>query len=88
MKFDEAFKNYSFNKKIFKRLVGRKIVDLEYGPDADGDPQIYHFILDGNSKIGIARVYKDGKTIEEDRTRRYADGAVLRFQFLNWQNKD
>ena len=81
MRFNETFKSCS---KIIKRLIGRTIVDLEYGPDADGDPQIYYLILDNNSKIGIARVHKDGKITEEDRTKRYPDGAILRFQFLNW----
>jgi len=89
MKFDEAFKNYSekvqqHHKRFPKMLIGRKIVDLEYGPDADGDPELYYFVLDNGIKIGIARVFEDGKVIEEDRTRRYADGAILRFQFLNW----
>lgn len=93
MKFDKAFKNYpqkvqQHHKRFPKRLIGRKIVDLEYGPDADGDPQLYYFILDDGIKIGIAQVYEDGRVIEEDRTKRYPDGAILRFQFLNWQNKE
>jgi len=55
MKFDEAFKNYpqkvqQNNKKFSKRLIGKKIVDLEYGPDADGDPELYYFILDDGMK--------------------------------------
>jgi len=91
LKFEEAFKNYSkkaqrYNKEIVEGLIGRKIVDVEYGPDADGDPEIYYFILDNNVKIGIARVYEDGKVVEENRIKRYPDGAILRFQFLNWPN--
>lgn len=90
MKFNEAFKNYSpkvrqNNEKFLKMLIGRKIVDLEYGPDADGDPELYCFILDDGMKIGIARVYENGRVEEEDRTKRYPDGAILRFQFLNCQ---
>ena len=89
MNHEEAFKNYSekvkkHHNRFPKRLIGRKIVDLEYGPDADGDPELYYFILDDGIKIGIARVYEDGKVTEEDRTKRYPDGAILRFQFLNW----
>ena len=48
-------------------LIGRKIVDLEYGLDADGDSELYYLVLDNGIKIGIARVYEDGKVIEEDR---------------------
>ncbi len=89
MKFDEAFKDcskvvQSRDKKFQKRLIGRKIVDIEYGLDADEDPEIYHLILDDGTKISIARVFPDGKIVEEERTRRYADGAILRFLFLNW----
>jgi len=93
LKFEEAFKSYSekvkqYNKKFPKRLLGRKIVDLEYGPDADGDPQLYYLVLDDGIKIGIARVYKDGRVEEEDRTKYYPDGAILRFQFLNWYGEE
>lgn len=89
MRFDEAFGGYpeevqEHNKEIYKKLVGRRIADLEYGPDADGDPQVYYFILDNDMKVGIARVYESGRVIEEKRTKRYADGAILRFQILNW----
>lgn len=93
MKFEEAFKDYppkvrEYNEKFPKKLIGRKIVDLEYGLDADGDPELYYFVLDDGIKIGLARVYEDGKVIEEDRTRRYPNGAILRFQFLNWPSKE
>lgn len=89
MKVNEAFKNYSlkaqqYHKKFAESLVGRKVVDLDYGSDADGDPEIYYLVLDNGGKIGIARVYEDGKVTEEDRTKRYPDGAILRFQFLDW----
>lgn len=92
MNNEEAFKNYplkvqKYHKKFPKRLIGRIIVDLEYGLDADGDPQLYYFVLDDGIKIGIARVFEDGKVIEEDRTKRYPDGAILRFQFLNWHRR-
>lgn len=90
MKFDEAFKDYpkkvrQYNEKFPKMLIGRKIVDLEYGPDADGDPQLYYIILDNGIKIGMARVYNEEPIVKElDRTERYSDGSILRFQFLNW----
>ena len=89
MNHKEAFKNYpqkvkQYHKRFKKMLIDRKIVDLEYGLDADGDPELYYFVLDNDIKIGIARVYEDGKVIEEDRTKRYPDGAILRFQFLDW----
>lgn len=90
MNFEEAFKNYSkkaqqYNEKFPKMLIGRKIIDLEYGPDADGDPEIYYFVLDNGIKIGMARVYNEEPIVKElDRTERYPDGSILRFQFLNW----
>ena len=92
MKFNEAFKDcpkvvQSRNKKFQERLIGRKIVDIEYGLDADEDPEIYRLILDNGVKISIARVFPDGKIAEEERTRRYADGAILRFLFLNWKER-
>lgn len=93
MKVNEAFKNYSlkaqqYHKKFAESLVGRKIVDLDYGSDAEGDPQLQYFILDNGAKIGIARVYlKTGKVEEENRQKVYRDkkgNYILRVQFLNW----
>jgi len=97
MKFNETFKNYpkkdqQYHKKVVKSLIGKKIVDLEYGPDVEGDPQIYKILLDGNSKIGIAKVYlepdnqKNAVVEEEDRKKYYIDKKgkyILRFQFFN-----
>lgn len=73
---------------LSKKLIGRKIVQMEYGPDADGDQQLYYLVLEGGIKIGIARVHSASGRIEaEDRTKRYPDGTILRFQFLNWPNE-
>lgn len=69
---------------VSKKLIGRRIVSLEYGPDADGDQELYYLVLDGGIKVGIARVSEDGIVVEEDRTKRYLDGTILRFQFKNW----
>lgn len=98
VKFKEAFKKYPdkvrlYNKIFPKMLIGREIVDLEYGPDADGDSQLYYLVLDNGIKIGIARVYndpqEDGSIVKElDRTERYSDGSILRFQFHNWPKKE
>lgn len=73
---------------LSKKLIGRRIVGLETGPDADGDQQLYYLTLDGGIKIGIARVRSDGVVMKEDRTKRYPDGTILRFQFLNWPKND
>ena len=96
--FKEAFKRYPpkvkiYNKKFPDMLVGRKIVDLEYGPDADGDSQLYYIVLDNGIKIGMARVYnqplEDGSIVKElDRTERYSDDSIIRFQFCNWPLKN
>lgn len=72
---------------LSRKLIGRKIVALDYGPDADGDQQLYYIILESGTKIGIARVRSDGVICEEDRKKRYLDGTILRFQFLNWPIK-
>jgi len=92
--FEEAFKRYppkvkTYNKKFPDTLIGREIVDLEYGPDADGDSQLYYMVLDNGIKIGMARVYNEpqenGSIVKElDRTERYSDGSIIRFQFHNW----
>ena len=94
MNFEEAFKNYNekvlkYNRKFPKMLIKREIVDLEYGLDADGDPQLYYIVLDNGIKIGMARVYNEpqenGSIVKElDRTERYDDGSIIRFQFHNW----
>lgn len=94
MNFEEAFKNYNekvlkYNRKFPKMLIKREIIDLEYGLDADGDPQLYYIVLDNGIKIGMARVYNEpqenGSIVKElDRTERYSDGSIIRFQFHNW----
>lgn len=91
MDHKQAFKEYPeeakrYNSIFPKALLGRKIVDLRYGPDADGDPHAYYIVLDNGIKIGMARVYNDEKcTVKElDRTERYDDGSIIRFQFHNW----
>ncbi len=94
MNFEEAFKNYNekvlkYNRKFPKMLIKREIVDLEYGLDADGDPQLYYIVLDNGIKIGMTRVYNEpqenGSIVKElDRTERYDDGSIIRFQFHNW----
>lgn len=95
MNFEEAFKNYpelviKYNRQFPNMLVGRKIVKLEYGPDADGDPQLYYIVLDNGIKIGLCRVYNDKDLcVEElDRTERYKDGSIIRFQFHDWAEKE
>lgn len=98
MNFEEAFKKYppkvkKYNKIFPEMLIGRKIVDLEYGPDADGDSQLYYIVLDNRIKIGMAKVYneplEDGSIVKElDRTERYSDGSIIRFQFHNWPKKE
>jgi len=89
MKFEEAFKERSQEVKDFVKMIANKlhnqtIIDFEYGLDADGDPQLYYIVLDNGIKIGMARVYQYGKVKELDRTERYKDGSIIRFQFLNW----
>ena len=101
MNFTEAFKNYpkevqEYHHKLRQNFLGQKIVDVEYGPDCEGDPQIYYFILENGIKIGIARVYlepdNEGNAVveEEDREKYYIDSGrrkgryILRFQFHNW----
>jgi len=90
MSFEEVFKGYpekviKYNKIFPKYLIGAKIIDLKYGPDADGDPQLYYIILDNGIKIGMARVYNEGPPVKElDRTERYPDGSIIRFQFHDW----
>lgn len=94
MNFEEAFKNYNekvleYNRKFPKMLIKREIIDLKYGLDADGDPQLYYIVLDNGIKIGMARVYnkpqENGSIVKElDRTERYSDGSIIRFQFHNW----
>lgn len=97
MNFEEAFKKYplkvrTYNKIFTEMLIERQIVDLKYGPDADNDPQLYYIVLDNGIKIGMARVYneplEDGSIVKElDRTERYSDGSIIRFQFHNWPRK-
>lgn len=94
MSFEEAFKDYDenvlkYNRKFPEMLVGREIVDLEYGLDADGDSQLYYIVLDNGIKIGMARVYNEpqenGSIVKElDRTERYDDGSIIRFYFSDW----
>jgi len=98
MSFKEAFKKYpskvrTYNKIFPEMLIGREIVGLEYGPDADDDSQLYYMLLDNGIKIGMARVYneplEDGNIVKElDRTERYSDGSIIRFQFHNWPKKE
>lgn len=98
MNFEEAFKKYpdkvrTYHKIFPKTLIGREIVDLEYGLDADGDSQLYYMVLDNGIKIGMARVYneplEDGSIVKElDRTERYSDGSIIRFQFHNWPKEE
>jgi len=90
MSFEKAFKKYSLKAREYSRqfpevLTGLKITNLEYGLDADGDPQIYYFVLDNGTKIGLARVYENGAVKELDRTERYKDGSIIRFEFHNWE---
>ncbi len=92
--FQEAYKDRGeemvlYASKLPKMIIGRQIVDVEYGPDADGDPHLYYLVLDNGIKIGIARVFcNDEVTVEElDRTERYADNSIIRFQFHNWPRK-
>ncbi len=88
---EDAFKRYDekvrqYSKKFPEMLIGRKIVDLRYGPDADGDSQLYYIVLDNGIKIGMARVYNDrDPCVEElDRKERYPDGSIIRFQYHDW----
>lgn len=88
---EEAYKKYNdkvrqYNKKFPEMLIGRRIVDLRYGLDADGDSQLYYIVLDNGIKIGMARVYNDrDPCVEElDRKERYSDGSIIRFQFHDW----
>jgi len=97
MKFEEAFSKYppevkSYYERLNKLFLGQRIVDVEYGPDCEGDPQIYYFILENGIKIGIAKVYLEpddkGNAIveEEDRQKFYIDEKgkyILKFQFHN-----
>ena len=74
---------------LFKKLVGRKITGLQYGPDADGDAQLYYIVLEDKIKIGIGRVDSASGRIEaEDRTKRFPDGTILRFYFCEVTKKD
>ena len=92
--FEEAFKYRSeeiikYAKNAPDILIGRKIVDLEYGLDADGDPEVYYIVLDNGTKIGMARVFdggtaRKGSVKELDRKERYSDGSIIRFQFHDW----
>jgi len=89
MNFEEAYKDLSEDVKKYGRmflnvLKGREIVDFEYGPDADGDPHLYYMVLDNGIKIGMARVFPDGKVVELDRKEKYSDGSIIRFQFHKW----
>lgn len=98
MNFEEAFKKYpakvrAYNKIFPEMLIGREIAGLEYGPDADDDSQLYYLVLDNGIKIGMARVYNEpqenGSIVKElDRTERYSDGSIIRFQFHNWPKKE
>ena len=95
MNFEEAFSRYSqkvrdYYKKLNQIFLDQKIIDAEYGPDCEGDPQIYYFVLENGVKIGIAKVYLEpdgeGNTVveEEDRKKYYIDEKgkyILRFQF-------
>lgn len=90
MSFKEAFKKYdektvNYNNNFPKMMIGRKIIDLRYGPDADGDSQLYYIVLDNGIKIGMARVYNEEPHVKElNREERYSDGSIIRFQFHNW----
>ncbi len=95
MDHEEAHEKYNdkvkqYNKIFPEMLIGRKIVDLRYGPDADGDPQLYYMVLDNGIKIGMARVYNDrDPCVEElDRKERYSDGSIIRFQFHDWPKNE
>lgn len=86
---EEAFRNFPEKeqnqaRKIARQLLGFSIIDLEFGPDPDGKPTIYYFILSNGIKIGIAKICKDGKITKIDRTKKFPDGSILKFNFLNW----
>lgn len=86
---EEAFKDYPEKeqnqaRKIARHLLGFPIIDLEFGPDPDGKPTIYYLVLNNGIKIGIAKVCKDGKITTIDRTKKFSDGSVLKFNFFPW----
>lgn len=87
--FKEAFKDYdekviNFVKIFPEVLIGSKIVELRYGRDADDDAELYYIVLDNGIKIGLARVYPNGDVKELDRTEKYDDESIIRFQFHDW----
>ena len=89
MNFEEAYKGRSeevkkYGRMFFDVLRGQEIVDLEYGPDADGDSQLYYLVLKSGIKIGMARVFPNGDVAELDRTEKYSDDSIIRFQFHFW----
>ena len=71
-------------RKIARHLLGFPIVDLEFGPDPNGNPTIYYIVLSNGIKIGIAKVCKDGKITKVDRDKKFPDGSVLKFNFWPW----
>jgi len=84
---EEAFKGFPIDeqnqaRKIARQLLGFSIIDLEFGPDPDGKPTIYYFVLNNGIKIGIANVCKDGKITKVDRDKKFPDGSLLKFNFL------
>ena len=86
---EEAFKDYPIEEKnqarnIARQLLGFPIVDLEFGPDPDGKPTIYYFVLNNGIKIGMAKTCKDGKITNIDRSKKFPDGSVLKFNFSPW----
>ena len=66
-----------------KDILGLKISGFESGVDADGDLHIYYIRLENGTKIGIAKVFEDGRIIPVDRAERFKDGSILRFHFIS-----
>lgn len=86
---EDAFRNRSDEeqnqaRKIARHLLGFPIIDLEFGPDPDGKPTIYYLVLNNGIKIGIAKVCKDGKVATIDRSKKFPDGSMLKFNFFPW----
>ena len=86
---EEAFRGYPEKeqnqaRKIARHLLGFPIIDLEFGPDPDGRPTIYNFVLNNGIKIGIAKSCKDGEITQVDRSKKFPDGSVLKFNFFPW----
>ncbi len=86
---EDAFSGYPDKeqtqaRKIARHLLGFPIIDLEFGPDPNGNPTIYYIVLSNGIKIGIAKVDKDGKSTKADRDKKFSDGSMLKFNFFPW----